>query len=328
MRPAHGTDLDAEHRLETSTPPPPAAVATPSRVARRATDRRGAAAMALLGLPPPCCPPRPRHAPRPAAARSRRATSLRVAAGPTAAPTDAALPTPRPPEAVERKRRCDSYDLHQRIVPCADSLGWQESIAARRTELLDRDEDGSDTLIALQHSPIYTLGSKSSTEFLHFDLDDPPLEVRPIKRGGEVTYHGPGQLVLSLEEVIIRALKSAFSIKASRVQDLTGVWVGDEKVAFIGLHSSSRWIVYHGISLNVTTDLTPFGVIDPCGIKDLKVGSIKEILQKESGAKEISDTLLMDMTYNSIIKEFAKVFNLSLDLRRPDWSFQGNNRKS
>jgi lipoyl(octanoyl) transferase len=147
----------------------------------------------------------------------------------------------------------------------------------------------------------------------------------------------------SLEDVIIRALHSAFSIKASTVKGLTGVWVGmllsfldtakcfimpslisvltcisyisspgDQKVAAIGIHCS-RYIVYHGLALNVTTDLAPFERIVPCGIKDRRVGSIKEILQKNSSGRELNDAELMDIAYESLIEEFAEIFQLSLE---------------
>ena len=80
-------------------------------------------------------------------------------------------------------------------------------------------------------------------------------------------------------------------------------------------------IVYHGLALNVTTDLAPFTMIDPCGIKDRGVGSVKNILQKASGAREIDDASLMDIAYDSMTKEFAELFQLSLDIS-PDCSFQ------
>ncbi|XP_066356410.1 octanoyltransferase LIP2p, chloroplastic-like [Miscanthus floridulus] len=295
--------------------------------------------MALLPSPP-CSPfhhrgaPSPLLAPTAASARHRRG-SLRLAAAGSRSGTTAA-PKPRPPAAS--RRRCECFDLHRQLVPYGEAYCWQKSIVERRKGLLDSGEDHSDTLIALQHPPVYTLGTRSKKEYLHFDMEDAPFEVHRIDRGGEVTYHGPGQLVMypimnlkyhkedldwyfrSLEEVIIRALKSAFSIKAARVEGLTGVWVGNQKVAAIGIHGS-RMIVYHGLALNVTTDLAPFTMIDPCGIKDRGVGSIKEILRKASGEGEIDDALLMDIAYDSMIKEFAELFHLSLDFS-PDCSFQ------
>ncbi|KAF0890068.1 hypothetical protein E2562_036441 [Oryza meyeriana var. granulata] len=242
------------------------------------------------------------------------------------------------------RRRCELFDLHHLVVPFAESWAWQQSVVTRRKGLAGTDEDHSDTLIALQHPPVYTLGTDSTEDYLHFDVKDAPFDVYRIDRGGEVTYHGPGQLVMypilnlryhqmdlhwyfrSLEGVIIRSLQSAFSIKASRVEGLTGVWVGDKKVAAIGIHVS-RWIAYHGLALNVTTDLTPFQLIVPCGIKDRGVGSIKEILQMASDGKEIDKTALMDKAYRSLLKEFAEVFQLSL-YHSPDWNLQENNNFS
>ncbi|VAI27726.1 unnamed protein product [Triticum turgidum subsp. durum] len=230
--------------------------------------------------------------------------------------------------------RCELFDLHRQIVPYVDSWGWQKSIVERRKALVgidtDTDEDHSDTLIALQHPPVYTLGNGNDEKYLNFNIEDSPIEIHRIDRAGQVTYHGPGQLVLypiinlryqkkdlvwyqrSLEGVIIRALQSAFSIKASRIEGLTGVWVGEQKVAAIGI-MCARWIVYHGLALNVTTDLTPFQHIVPCGIKGRGVGSIKQILQKASNGTELNDAELMDIAYESLIKEFAEFFQLSLE---------------
>ncbi|XP_044947349.1 octanoyltransferase LIP2p2, chloroplastic-like [Hordeum vulgare subsp. vulgare] len=232
------------------------------------------------------------------------------------------------------RRRCELFDLHRQVVPYVDSWGWQKSIVERRKALVgidtDTDEDHSDTLIALQHPPVYTLGNGNDEKYLNFNLEDSPIEIHRIDRAGQVTYHGPGQLVLypvlnlrhqkkdlvwyqrSIEGVIIRALQSAFSIKAARIDGLTGVWVGDQKVAAIGI-MCARWIVYHGLALNVTTDLTPFEHIVPCGIKGRSVGSIKQILQKASSGRELNDAELMDIAYESLIKEFAEFFQLSLE---------------
>uniref|UniRef100_A0A453JT15 lipoyl(octanoyl) transferase n=1 Tax=Aegilops tauschii subsp. strangulata TaxID=200361 RepID=A0A453JT15_AEGTS len=131
----------------------------------------------------------------------------------------------------------------------------------------DTDEDHSDTLIALQHPPVYTLGNGNDEKFLNFNIEDSPIEIHRIDRAGQVTYHGPGQLVLypiinlryqtkdlvwyqrSLEELIIRALQSAFSIKASRIEGLTGVWVG----MLLSLDTAKCFIMLSRIFLNLYT---------------------------------------------------------------------------
>ncbi|KAG2630454.1 hypothetical protein PVAP13_3KG563700 [Panicum virgatum] len=202
------------------------------------------------------CPSPPATSAASAWARPRRGRSLcQVAAGGRHGPTPAnwretALqPRPTP---VDR-RRCDCFDLHQQIVPFAESQAWQESIVARRKGLAGRGEDHSDTLIALQHPPVFTLGNGTTEECLHFDKENPPCDVHRVDRAGKATYHGPGQ--------------------ASRVDGLTGVWVGDQKVASIGIHVVfPRYITCQGVALNVTTDLSPFEMIVPCGIKGCCMG--------------------------------------------------------
>ncbi|KAG5543318.1 hypothetical protein RHGRI_016147 [Rhododendron griersonianum] len=126
----------------------------------------------------------------------------------------------------------------------------------------------------------------------------------------------------ALEEVIIRVLFSTFSIKASRMESMTGVWVGelqilgDQKLAAIGIRVS-QWIAYHGLALNVNTDLAPFQMIVPCGIRDRHVGSIKgllgdHLLSKQSGTHYIDDSELLDITHKSLVKEFSEVFQVEL----------------
>lgn len=101
--------------------------------------------------------------------------------------------------------RCELFDLHQHIVPFAESWAWQQSIVTRRKGLVGTDEDHSDTLIALQHPPVYTLGTDSTEDYLHFDVKDAPFEVHRIDRGGEVTYHGPGQVctIMSVKLILL-----------------------------------------------------------------------------------------------------------------------------
>ncbi|CAN6459915.1 unnamed protein product [Victoria cruziana] len=231
-------------------------------------------------------------------------------------------------------RRCECYDLHNELVPYERAWLWQKSVVQKKQSLMMNDKDDSDLVIVLQHPPVYTLGTGSSDKFLHFSLEDPPYEVYRTDRGGEVTYHGPGQLVMypiinlryhkmdlhwylrSLEEVIIRVL-SSFSVKASRIDGLTGVWVGDQKVAAIGIHVS-KWIAYHGVALNVATDLTAFGNIVPCGISNREVGSLQHIL---GGSTKCDPHELISITYKTLLKEFCEVFEFNL---QPNTSFFGS----
>ncbi|WCJ35323.1 Biotin/lipoate A/B protein ligase family [Euphorbia peplus] len=238
--------------------------------------------------------------------------------------------------AVKNGRKCEVFDLCKELVPYRDAWNWQKEIVSAKRALIRENRECGDTLIVLQHCPVYTLGTGSSTGFLKFDVKDAPFDVYRTERGGEVTYHGPGQIVMypiinlrnhkmdlhwylrALEEVVIRVLSSTFSIEASRVEGLTGVWIGNQKVAAIGI-KVSNWITYHGLALNVTTDLTPFDWIVPCGIKNRKVGSIRGLLQEvqsSSGsinADKLDDFQLMDITYKSLVKEFFDVFKLQID---------------
>lgn len=90
--------------------------------------------------------------------------------------------------------RCEFFDKHKEIVPYADAWSWQKDIVKQRKLLIEGDEDFSDTLIILQHQPVYTLGSGSSEAYLNFDMKNAPFDVYRTERGGEVTYHGPGQV--------------------------------------------------------------------------------------------------------------------------------------
>ncbi|CAN1123347.1 Octanoyltransferase LIP2p2, chloroplastic [Linum perenne] len=91
-------------------------------------------------------------------------------------------------------RTCELYDLHKQIVPYKEACQWQKDIVAEKKKALEEtNQDSPDTLIVLQHLPVYTLGTGSSVEHLHFEMDDAPFDVYRTERGGEVTYHGPGQ---------------------------------------------------------------------------------------------------------------------------------------
>jgi lipoyl(octanoyl) transferase len=150
-----------------------------------------------------------------------------------------------------------------------------------------------DVLMVLEHPPVYTLGTGSSLEFVKFGPDD-GYELYRSERGGEVTYHCPGQLVLypilnlrrhrqdlhwylrQLEEVVIQLL-ARYDLPGQRIPGLTGVWLKDKKVAAIGI-KVSRWVTLHGLALNVNNDLSGFDRIVPCGIADRAVGNLQECL--------------------------------------------------
>ncbi|CAN8288596.1 unnamed protein product [Cochlearia groenlandica] len=233
-------------------------------------------------------------------------------------------------------RKCQCFDLYDQVIPYNKAWSWQKNILNSKISLIDRNQYCPDTMILLQHCSVYTMGTRSSEDNLNFDIKEPPFDVYRTERGGEVTYHGPGQLVMypimnlrnhkmdlhwylrKLEEVVIRVLSSSFSIEATRVDGLTGVWVGDQKVAAIGIRVS-KWMTYHGLALNVTTDLTPYDSIVPCGIKDRRVGSIKGLIKDGKYVKrnicysKLDDSELIDLAHESLLEEFSQVFQLQIE---------------
>ncbi|KAK3038169.1 hypothetical protein RJ639_029623 [Escallonia herrerae] len=192
------------------------------------------------------------------------------------------------------------------------------------------------SLIILQHHPVYTLGTASSETNLNFDINNAPYVMYPIVnlRHQKMDLHW---YLRALEEVVIRVLSTTFSIKACRLEGLTGVWVGDKKLAAMGIRVS-HWITYHGLALNVTTDLTPFQGIVPCGIRDRQVGSIKGVLRDLLSCDDhgkakmhLSDEQLIDITHESLVTEFCKVFQVELchrpvPMMKPEGAFNLSNR--
>jgi len=166
-----------------------------------------------------------------------------------------------------------------------------------------------DVVLFLEHPPVFTLGIKASRESLLLPrerLRALGFAVVETDRGGDVTYHGPGQLVCyfirdlrgkdiiehlrALEEVVILAL-SRLGISASRVRGLPGVWVGGKKVCSVGL-AVSRGVAYHGFALNVNNDLTPFSYIHPCGLRGCQMTSVSHLLGREAGVGEMIPPIL------------------------------------
>ncbi|MEW6508991.1 MAG: lipoyl(octanoyl) transferase LipB [Bacteroidota bacterium] len=177
----------------------------------------------------------------------------------------------------------------------------------------------SDTLFLLEHPHTYTLGKVAEKENLissDEQLREFGINVYEIDRGGDITYHGPGQLVgypiikliewqqdthkylRGLEEVIMMTC-SDYGISTERNSKYTGVWIGSKKIAAIGI-KVSRWITMHGFAFNVNTDLNYFGGIVPCGIKDKEVTSLKNELGAEVNINDVKDKL---------VQNFQKFFN-------------------
>jgi len=201
------------------------------------------------------------------------------------------------------------------LVAYEEALRLQNRLAEDR-----KAEEIQDTLLLLQHPPVVTLGKSGKIQNIlqPQDLAGRKIPVIHTDRGGDVTYHGPGQLVVypilnlrphklsvpeyvwNLEEMTIRLLRQ-YGIAADRVEKMRGVWVGSEKIASLGVHLS-RWISKHGLALNVNTDLDPFQLINPCGT-GRKVTSMARLTGREIPLEEVE---------NRMIRSFAEVFGSPL----------------
>jgi lipoyl(octanoyl) transferase len=179
-----------------------------------------------------------------------------------------------------------------------------------------------DTLLLLQHPHVYTLGRNARAEHLLIHpsrLEAIGAELFETDRGGDITYHGPGQLVgypifdlkqhrrdvawymRSLEEVFI-GVAAEFGIQAGRIPSLTGVWVENSKLVAMGVHIS-RWITSHGFALNVQTDLRYFDWIVPCGISNKGVTSLEKLLRRRVTVEE---------AIHRVIAHFGRVFGMDM----------------
>jgi lipoate-protein ligase B len=201
---------------------------------------------------------------------------------------------------IGRTRYADAWTLQQEL--------WK----LRHTEAIQ------DILLLTEHEHVYTLGKSTDDNHLlatEEELKISSTDVFHIDRGGDITYHGPGQLVgypiidlnnyfldihrylRSLEEVIIKTL-AVFGILAGREKDMTGVWVKEEKIAAIGV-KVSRWVTMHGFALNVNTDLSKFDRIIPCGIFHKGVTSMQRTLGQD---------VPIDFVQKAIVESFTDVF--------------------
>jgi len=204
------------------------------------------------------------------------------------------------------------------LVPYADALALQADLVVQR-----RGGQIPDTLLLLEHPHVITLGSSSAQENILADEGrraEMGIELFEAGRGGDVTYHGPGQLVAypildlkpdrkdlhryirDLEAVLIDVVGD-FGVVGSRSEGFTGVWTEAGKIAAIGVRVSSGWITSHGLALNVSTDLDYFGTIVPCGIQDRAVTSLERLVGRSVPMREAEDVL---------IRRFAEHFEHSL----------------
>lgn len=195
-------------------------------------------------------------------------------------------------------------------MPYTAALDWQRRLAAQRIA----GELDHDVLLLLEHPPVITLGRASHGAHV---LNPEGVEVVEVERGGDVTFHGPGQLVgypildltahrqdlhwylRALEAALIEALR-VLGIAAERRDGLTGVWTGGRKIASLGVHVK-QWVTWHGFALNVTTDLRSFERIVPCGIDGVEMTSI----ERELGAADWGETM------DAVVTAFETTFGVT-----------------
>ncbi len=191
-------------------------------------------------------------------------------------------------------------------VGYSEALDWQESIVAAKA----KETEAEDVLLLLEHEPVYTIGRSPDRSSLG-DVEASGVPVVEVNRGGKATYHGPGQLVgyplfdlrrggkdlhryLRSIEMGLSEAALAFGVEAGFREGLTGVWVGNRKLASIGV-GVRRWVAMHGFALNVAADVSGFGEITPCGIAGVEMTSLSrergQEVSLESFAEVVAEVL-------------------------------------
>ncbi len=208
------------------------------------------------------------------------------------------------------------------VVQRLGRIGYAEGVDRQKALVQARIAgDIEDTLLFVEHPPVITLGVRTRGATANVRADAGVLAARGVEihetgRGGDVTFHGPGQLVgypiidlkpdrqdvhryvRDLEEVLIRTAAD-FGLEAARLKGFSGAWVGEAKLAAIGVRIS-RWVTSHGFALNVTTDLSGFDLIVPCGIADRGVTSLSTLLGRGVAMADVE---------RSVVTHFAAVFD-------------------
>ena len=218
-----------------------------------------------------------------------------------------------PPQASKPSRGSPQASTPSRgslEVRCLGRVAYQAGLDLQ-ADLVARRQQGTipDTLLLLEHDPVFTMGRNAKLENVLFPtevLRARGFEVFETGRGGDVTFHGPGQVVgypildlshrkdvhryvRDLEEVMIRTCAD-YAVEATRVPGLSGAWVGDAKIGAIGVRIA-RWVTSHGFAFNVTTDLAPFDLIVPCGIRSRGVTTLSQLLGRPTEPAEVARRL-------------------------------------
>ena len=207
------------------------------------------------------------------------------------------------------------------------SVGYAEGLRLQRELVAQRKAAAiPDTLLLLEHPHVYTLGRSAKRE--HLLVSDEQLralgaQVFETERGGDITYHGPGQLVgypifdltkhrrdiawfmRSLEEVFIGVARD-FGVEAGRLAGAPGVWVGNDKLVAMGVHVS-RWVTSHGFAFNVSTDLRRFDWIVPCGLHGKGVTSLEKLL---------GTPVPMKAAVGRVVEHFGRVFAFDMEVQK------------
>ncbi len=211
-------------------------------------------------------------------------------------------------------------------------VNYREAYSIQK-ELLEKRIRGEvpDTLILLEHQPVFTIGRGGSRENILITDEkrvEESIDLWEVDRGGDVTYHGPGQLVVypifdlngygrdvhsfirCLEEVVIRVLLG-YGLGAHRIEGLTGVWVRDKKIASIGI-GVRKWVSFHGLSLNVAPEMKHFSFINSCGLGNGRMTSMKDLTGRDASVEEVGE---------KVLKEFEEVFSVGAGLPAQCLSF-------